>query len=122
MSVYFGKRKLADVRNEVNTKRNIVGEQVAAARRLLKDDSKLSWLLQQGADRKQTIIKFERGGNVRPETVVEAISRSVASERWRLCSRLNTSPACSYESQSISLPLTIHGSRATPSAAGCATR
>ena len=55
-------------------KKNIVGAQVAAARKLLKmtqvDLANATGLT------KQTIIKFERGGNVRPETV-EAIREAL---------------------------------------------
>lgn len=55
-------------------KKNIVGAQVAAARRLLKltqiDLASATGLT------KKTIVKFERGGNVRPETV-EAIREAL---------------------------------------------
>ena len=55
-------------------KKNIVGEQVAAARRLLKM-TQVELAAATGLT-KQTIIKFERGGNVRPETV-EAIREAL---------------------------------------------
>ena len=45
----------------------IVGEQVAAARKLLRMTQ--VELAEATGLTKQTIIKFERGGNVRPETV-----------------------------------------------------
>ncbi|MBL9002888.1 MAG: helix-turn-helix transcriptional regulator [Myxococcales bacterium] len=48
-------------------KMHIVGEQVAAARKLLRMTQ--VELAEATGLTKQTIIKFERGGNVRPETV-----------------------------------------------------
>ena len=55
-------------------KKNIVGAQVAAARKLLKL-TQVDLATATGLT-KQTIIKFERGGNVRPETV-EAIREAL---------------------------------------------
>ncbi len=55
-------------------KRTIVGAQVAAARKLLKM-TQLDLAAATGLTEK-TIVKFERGGNVRPETV-EAIREAL---------------------------------------------
>ncbi len=55
----------------------IVGEQVAAARKLLKM-TQIELASETGLTEK-TIVKFERGGNVRPETI-EAI-RTVLLDR-----------------------------------------
>lgn len=56
---------------------HIVGEQIAAARKLLKM-TQVELAAATGLT-KQTIIKFERGGHVRPETI-EAV-RSALLER-----------------------------------------
>jgi len=58
-------------------KLHIVGEQVAAARGLLK--MRQDELIEATGVSKATIIRFEAGGNVRPETM-EAV-RSVLEER-----------------------------------------
>lgn len=55
-------------------KMNIVGAQVAAARKLLKM-TQIDLAAATGLT-EQTIVKFERGGNVRPETV-EAIREAL---------------------------------------------
>ena len=55
-------------------KMNIVGAQVAAARKLLKM-TQIDLATATGLT-EQTIVKFERGGNVRPETV-EAIREAL---------------------------------------------
>ncbi len=81
-------------------KLHIVGEQVAAARKLLRM-SQAELVTATGVS-KRTIIRFENGGQVRPETV-EAI-REVLLERGIVFTN-GGKPGCYFDKDKMATPL-----------------